>query len=449
MKFNSIWSQRKSFHMNLQDLIRKKRDKGTFSTHEIKDLVQYAQDPKTPDYQISALLMAIYLNGMTADETSDLTMAMAQGGQMIDLSHIEGVKVDKHSTGGVGDKTTLIVAPWVASLGIPIAKFSGKGLGHTGGTLDKLSVFEGFDYALSANTFVQNIVRHSIAISGQTAEIVPADRRMYALRDLTATVDSIPLIASSIMSKKIASGAEKIVLDVKVGSGASINNMHEALALSQQMVDIGHNLGRETVAIITDMNTPLGAYIGNALEVYEAIEVLQGRGDERLCDLCLEIARNMVQLAKKEWSTDKVTKSLTDQIQNGAAFEKLKELVSAQQGDMETLRKPESLLEAEYQLTVYGQESGILHNVDARIVGLSSMIAGAGRKKKEDAIDLTAGVILQEKIGSEVQKGDILAIIQGQKLEQVKEGQAVLKNAFSIDASDYTPTPLIHRIIRH
>lgn len=435
--------------MNFQELIRKKRDKGSFSTGEIHDLVKYAQDTSTPDYQISALLMAIYLNGMTPRETSDLTLAMAAGGQMIDLEDIDAIKVDKHSTGGVGDKTTLIVAPWVASLGIPIAKFSGKGLGHTGGTLDKLSVFTGFDYTLSAHSFVQNVLHHGMAISGQTAEIVPADRRMYALRDLTATVDSIPLIASSIMSKKIASGADKIVLDVKVGSGASIGNMSDAEELGKQMVSIGHDLDKETRAIITDMNTPLGAYVGNALEVYEAIELLRGDGDERLHKLCLEIARNMVQLAKREWSDDIVIKLLNQQLENGAAFEKLREMVGAQRGDTTPFMNSESLLSAEHQLTVQAKAEGILQSIDARTVGVSSMIAGAGRMKKEDPIDLTAGVILKKTPGSQVGKGDTLAIIQGQHLEKVKQGQATLKDAFSIDAGEYTPTPLIHRIIQH
>ena len=435
--------------MSLQNLIKRKRDKESFSTREIYDLVDYVQDTDTPDYQISALLMAIYLNGMTARETSDLTLAMAEGGQMIELGNINGIKIDKHSTGGVGDKTTLIVAPWVAALGIPVAKFSGKGLGHTGGTLDKLSVFEGFDYTLSADRFIQNVRQHGIAISGQTAEIVPADRRMYALRDLTATVDSIPLIASSIMSKKIASGAEKIVLDVKVGTGASIKNLEDALVLSQQMVSIGHNLGRETIAIVTDMNTPLGTCVGNALEVYEAIEVLKGGGDERLRTLCLEIARNMVQLAKNTWSSDKVRQALEDQIRNGAAFEKLKQLVTAQQGDTRILTNAEDLLRAEHQLMVNAKTEGILHGIDARTVGVSSMIAGAGRKKKEDVIDLTAGVILHKTPGSQVQKGDTLAIIQGQNMEMVRQGKAILEDAFSIDVSPYTPTPLIHQVIRH
>lgn len=435
--------------MNLQELIKRKRDKGSFSTHEIYDLVQYVQDRETPDYQISALLMAIYLNGMTAQETSDLTLAMAEGGQMIDLRNIKGIKVDKHSTGGVGDKTTLIVAPWVASLGIPIAKFSGRGLGHTGGTLDKLSVFTGFNCTLSADTFIQNVQQYGIAISGQTAEIVPADRRMYALRDLTATVDSIPLIASSIMSKKIASGAEKIVLDVKVGSGASIHHMEDALALSQQMVSIGHNLGRETIAVVTDMNTPLGAYIGNALEIYEAIEILKGMGDERLRTLSLEIASNMVQLAKDSWSSDKIQRALMDQIQNGAALQKLKEMIKAQQGDSGIFMDTESLLRAEHKLTVKARTDGTLHGIDARTVGVSSMIAGAGRKKKEDTIDLTAGVTLHKSPGSKVRTGDPLATIQGQNLEKVKQGLLVLEDAFTLSSNDYTPTPLIHHIIRH
>ena len=308
--------------MDMLELIAKKRDGGKFTKSEIIDLVSLVQDPYIPDYQIAALLMAVYLKGLTPTETSDLTLAMARGGRIMDLSSIQGIKVDKHSTGGVGDKTTLVVAPLVASLDIPIAKFSGHGLGHTGGTLDKLSVFEGFSSNLTPQEFENLVRQQGLAISGQTEDIVPADKRLYALRDLTATVESQPLIASSIMSKKIASGADKIVLDVKVGSGANIKTLAEAKSLSMQMVSIGHQLNIETVAVISDMDNPLGMYIGNALEAYEAIQILQGQGNERFRSLCLYIAMKMVGLAIPVWAEDTIKEKLLAQLESGAAFGK-------------------------------------------------------------------------------------------------------------------------------
>lgn len=397
--------------MHMLDLIDKKKKGKRLSKEEIYYIVQGYTEGEIPDYQISALLMAIYFQGMDAEETRMLTMAMVESGDQIDLSAIEGVKVDKHSTGGVGDKVSLVVIPLVASLGIPVAKMSGRGLGHTGGTIDKLESIEGFDISLSMEKFMENVNTYKMAIVGQTGDLTPADKKLYALRDVTATVDSIPLIASSIMSKKIASGSDAIVLDVKVGNGAFMKTLDDARALAKAMVSIGRGLGRETVAVLTNMNEPLGKEVGNANEVREAIKTLKGEGMQDLVNVSVTIAGHMAVLGGAFDAIEDAEKAIRENMKNGKALEMLKMLVKIQGGNVSQIENPDLLPTAKISVPVIAKKKGFVHEIKAEEIGTSAMLLGAGRETKEDVIDYAAGITLQKKVGDEVNEGDVLCTL--------------------------------------
>ncbi len=397
--------------MHMLDLIDKKKKGKRLSKEEIYYIVQGYTEGEIPDYQISALLMAIYFQGMDAEETRMLTMAMVESGDQIDLSAIEGVKVDKHSTGGVGDKVSLVVIPLVASLGIPVAKMSGRGLGHTGGTIDKLESIEGFDISLSMEKFMENVNTYKMAIVGQTGDLTPADKKLYALRDVTATVDSIPLIASSIMSKKIASGSDAIVLDVKVGNGAFMKTLDDARALAKAMVSIGRGLGRETVAVLTNMNEPLGKEVGNANEVREAIKTLKGEGMQDLVNVSVTIAGHMAVLGGAFDAIEDAEKAIRENMKNGKALEMLKTLVKIQGGNVSQIENPDLLPSAKISVPVIAKKKGFVHEIKAEEIGTSAMLLGAGRETKEDVIDYAAGITLQKKVGDEVNEGDVLCTL--------------------------------------
>ncbi len=396
--------------MRMYDIIKKKRDGGELSKAEIDFFIKGYVDGSIPDYQASALCMAIFYSGMTEEETAQLTLAMAHSGDTVDLSRFGKDTADKHSTGGVGDKTTLIVAPIAASLGCIMAKMSGRGLGHTGGTIDKLESIGGFNTALSPEEFFNTVEKTGLAVVGQTGNLTPADKKLYALRDVTATVDSIPLIASSIMSKKLAAGAHTIVLDVKCGSGAFMKTPEDAKALALEMVKIGNNCGRNTSAVITNMDTPLGNNIGNALEVKEAIDVLKGNGPDDLRKVCLGLATQIVALSKgiDKKEAEKLTENA---LLSGKAFEKFKEWISAQGGNSQWIENPALFPEATHEKDIIADRDGFISQMDAEIIGTASVILGAGRETKDDTIDMSAGIILRKKTGDEIKKGDILATL--------------------------------------
>ncbi|MGS4870633.1 pyrimidine-nucleoside phosphorylase [Streptococcus sp. Z556] len=388
--------------MRAVDLIQKKRDGQELSSSEIKWLVEGYVAGTVPDYQMSAFAMAIYFKGMTTREISDLTMNMVKTGQEFDLSAIEGIKVDKHSTGGVGDKVTLILAPLVASFGVPVAKMSGRGLGHTGGTLDKLEAIKGYQVERSQEDFIKQVQDIGVSVIGQSDQLVKADKLLYALRDVTATVDTIPLIASSVMSKKIAAGADAILLDVTVGEGAFMKTVEEARELAQTMVDLGKAVGRKTVAVITDMSQPLGRAIGNRLEILEAIEILQGKGREDISHFICELAQIMLSLADVEKTVEEVRQHL----ENGQALAKFEEMVAAQGGDLEDLYRPVNVA---HVVDIPAQESGVISALPAMDFGLYAMRLGAGRAVKTDALDYETGIVFEKKVGDPVQKGEIVA----------------------------------------
>ncbi len=431
--------------MRMVDLIAKKRDGNELTTEEIRYIVEGYTKGEIPDYQISALAMAIYFRDMSERERADLTMAMVDSGETVDLSAIEGIKVDKHSTGGVGDTTTLILAPLVASLDIPVAKMSGRGLGHTGGTIDKLESIAGFSVELGKEEFVDKVNRHKIAIIGQTANLTPADKKLYALRDVTATVDSIPLIASSVMSKKIAGGSDAIVLDVKTGAGAFMKTLEEARALARAMVSIGNRLGRRTTAVISDMNQPLGYAVGNALEVREAIETLQGRGPKDLEELCLVLGGQMVVLSGKADSTEEAEEMLKNALRSGQALDKFREWIASQGGDPAVADDPDRLPRAAYQIEVPARDAGVVAEIVADEIGLAAMMLGAGRATKDSEIDLAVGLTLHKKIGDPVEKGEPLATIHANR-ESV---DAIIERVrASIRVADRAEKPsLIHDVI--
>lgn len=397
--------------MRMVDLIAEKRDGHELSTEEINFIINGYTDGSIPDYQISALTMAIYFKGMTEKERADLTMAMVESGDQIDLSQIEGIKVDKHSTGGVGDTTTLVLGPLVAAVGVPVAKMSGRGLGHTGGTIDKLESVKGFHVEIENNEFIELVNKNKIAVIGQSGNLTPADKKLYALRDVTATVDSIPLIASSIMSKKIAAGADAIVLDVKTGAGAFMKTLDDSRELAKAMVRIGNNVGRRTMAVISDMSQPLGFAIGNALEVKEAIDTLKGEGPEDLTELCLTLGSHMVYLAEKAGSLEEARRMLENVINDGTALEKLKVFLSSQGGEAQVVDKPSKLPQAQYTFELEAKEDGYVAEIVADEVGTAAMLLGAGRATKESVIDLAVGLVLRKKIGDQVKKGDSLVTI--------------------------------------
>lgn len=388
--------------MRAVDLIQKKRDGQELSSSEIKWLVEGYVAGTVPDYQMSAFAMAVYFKGMTTREISDLTMNMVKTGQEFDLSAIEGIKVDKHSTGGVGDKVTLILAPLVASFGVPVAKMSGRGLGHTGGTLDKLEAIKGYQVERSQEDFIKQVQDIGVSVIGQSDQLVKADKLLYALRDVTATVDTIPLIASSVMSKKIAAGADAILLDVTVGEGAFMKTVEEARELAQTMVNLGKAVGRKTVAVITDMSQPLGRAIGNRLEILEAIEILQGKGREDISHFICELAQIMLSLADVEKTVEEVRQHL----ENGQALAKFEEMVAAQGGDLEDLYRPVNVA---HVVDIPAQETGVISALPAMDFGLYAMRLGAGRAVKSDDLDYETGIVFEKKVGDSVQKGEIVA----------------------------------------
>ena len=388
--------------MRAVDLIQKKRDGQELSSSEIKWLVEGYVAGTVPDYQMSAFAMAVYFKGMTTREISDLTMNMVKTGQEFDLSAIEGIKVDKHSTGGVGDKVTLILAPLVASFGVPVAKMSGRGLGHTGGTIDKLESIKGYQVERSQEDFIRQVQDIGVSVIGQSDQLVKADKLLYALRDVTATVDTIPLIASSVMSKKIAAGADAILLDVTVGEGAFMKTVDEARELAQTMVDLGKAVGRKTVAVITDMSQPLGRAIGNRLEILEAIEILQGKGREDISHFICELAQIMLGLADVE----KTIKEIRQHLENGQALAKFEEMVAAQGGDLEDLYRP---VKVAHVVEIPAQDTGVISALPAMEFGLYAMRLGAGRAVKTDDLDYETGIVFEKKVGDSVQKGEIVA----------------------------------------
>lgn len=432
--------------MRMVDLIAKKRDGKALTKEEIEWIVRGYTNGDIPDYQMSALAMAIYFRGMTEEETAALTMAMVHSGEMLDLSSIRGVKVDKHSTGGVGDTTTLVLGPLVASVGVPVAKMSGRGLGHTGGTIDKFESVPGFHVEISKDEFIRLVNENGIAIIGQTGDLTPADKKLYALRDVTATVNSIPLIASSIMSKKIAAGADAIVLDVKTGAGAFMKKLDEARRLARVMVDIGKRVGRRTMAVISDMSQPLGYAVGNALEVKEAIETLKGNGPHDLTELCLTLGSHMVYLAEKAPSLDEARRLLEEAIRSGAAIAAFKTFLAAQGGDASVVDDLDKLPKAAYTSTVTAAADGYVAEMAADDIGTAAMWLGAGRAKKEDVIDLAVGIVLHKKIGDRVQKGEALATIHSNRPD-VLDVKEKIEAAIRLSPQPVARPPLIYETI--
>lgn len=431
--------------MRMVDLIEKKRDGNELSKEEIEYIVTNYTNGKIPDYQVSALLMAIFYQDMTNEEITNLTLAIANSGDVIDLSSLEGIKVDKHSTGGVGDTTTLILAPLVASVGVTVAKMSGRGLGYTGGTLDKLEAIPGFQIDLSDEAFVRIVNESKVAVIGQSGNLAPADKKLYALRDVTATVDSLPLIASSIMSKKIAAGADAIVLDVTTGDGAFMKNIEDARRLAKTMTSIGKLANRETVAVISDMSEPLGEAIGNSLEVVEAIETLQGNGPEDLVEMCYALGSQMVVLAGKAKTIDEARTLLQEALESGKALAKFKEMIQNQGGDPTIVEKPERILTARYTMELPAKQSGVVSKIVANELGIAAMMLGAGRKTKEDDIDHAVGLKLHKKIGDTVTKGESLLTIYSND-EEISSVIELLYKNIEIGESAMKPT-LIHDII--
>ena len=432
--------------MRMVDLIQKKKLNKELTKEEINWIIENYTEKIIPDYQMSSFLMAVVFNGMTKNERSALTTAIVASGDTIDLSSIEGIKVDKHSTGGVGDKTSLILGPLVASMGVPVAKMSGRGLGYTGGTLDKLESINGMKIEIEMPDFIKQVNEIKLSIIGQSMDLAPADKYLYALRDVTATVDSIPLIASSIMSKKIAAGADAIVLDVKFGAGAFMKTLEDARELAQAMVEIGHDAGRETVAFLTDMNQPLGLSIGNALEVKEAIETLKGKGPKDLEELVLQLASQMVVLAKKANTLEEAYAALQIQLKSGKALEKLKEFVKMQGGDVEQINHPDSLPTAKKIIPVKAIKAGYIKEIDALSIGIAAMNLGAGRATKEDAIDMAVGIVLNKKVADKVEEGDTLAYIHVNDQDYV-EALEQITEAYRTQSSPVGAPTLIYDVI--
>lgn len=432
--------------MRAVDLIEKKKHGEALTKEEIDFLIEGYTKGAIPDYQMSSFLMAVYFKGMNKLEISNLTMAMVNSGDKVDLSKIKGIKVDKHSSGGVGDKISLIVIPLVASAGVPVAKLSGRGLGHTGGTIDKLESIKGFKTSLSMDEFINNVNTYKMAIIGQTANLTPADKKLYALRDVTATVDSIPLIASSIMSKKIASGADCIVLDVKTGSGAFMKTVDDASTLAETMVEIGKSLNRKTVAVVSDMSQPLGHEVGNANEVCEAIRVLKGMGAEDETTVALTIASIMTVLGGAYKTRSEAHEALTQKIKSGEALNKFKELIKIQGGNPEVVDNTELLPKAKYNIPITAEGSGYVTAIEAEQIGLSAMMLGAGRKKKDDIIDFAAGITLEKKVGDSVNKGENLCILHTNLID-TSDAIKMVKNAYTIGDEKPEKIEYIHKII--
>ena len=433
--------------MNMYELIVKKKRGGELAKGEIDWMIREYTAGRIPDYQMSAMMMAVCFVGMSAEETKDLTLAMAHSGDMLDLSAIRGIKVDKHSTGGVGDKTTLVLAPLVASLGVPVAKMSGRGLGHTGGTIDKLESFTGFHTDLTPEQFIRNVNTIHIAVAGQTANLAPADKKLYALRDVTGTVDQMSLIASSIMSKKLASGADGIVLDVKTGDGAFMKSLDDARALAEEMVSIGKLAGKDVSAVISDMDQPLGSAVGNALEVKEAIRTLKGQGPEDLEQLVLVLGSIMTVKAGRAENTEEAERLLRDSLESGRAFEVFKAFIRAQGGDPEEAEHPELLPSAAYQEAVCAERDGFVSDIRTEEIGRICLLLGGGRETKESAIDLSVGLVLCKKKGDAVKKGEPLAVIHASDPGKLSEAKKRLLEAYEFTSQKPEAAPLIKDII--
>ncbi|MEH7510387.1 pyrimidine-nucleoside phosphorylase [Priestia megaterium] len=432
--------------MRMVDLIEKKRNGHELNKAEIDFIIEGYTKGDLPDYQLSAFAMAIYFQGMTQEERVNLTQAMVESGDQIDLSKIEGIKVDKHSTGGVGDTTTLVLGPLVAAVDVPVAKMSGRGLGHTGGTIDKLEAVPGFHVEITNEEFIRLVNTNKIAVIGQSGDLTPADKKLYALRDVTATVDSIPLIASSIMSKKIAAGADAICLDVKTGNGAFMKKLEDAEELAKAMVEIGKGVGRNTKAIISDMSQPLGFAVGNALEVKEAIDTLKGEGPKDLTELCLTLGSHMVVLAEKASSLDEARTMLQEVIKNGKALESFKTFLSAQGGDASVADDPSKLPDAAHKIEVPAKEDGYISEIVAEKIGVAAMKLGAGRATKESEIDLAVGIMLNKKVGDSVKKGDSLVTIHSNS-EDVQEVMDIVYDSYSTVAEKVEAPTLIYKEI--
>lgn len=429
--------------MRMYDIIAKKRDNKVLAEEEIEFFINGYVDGSIPDYQASALLMAIYFNGMTDEETAILTKCMVKSGDVIDLSPVAGIKVDKHSTGGVGDKTTLIISSIVAACGVPVAKMSGRGLGHTGGTIDKMESIPGMKTAFSQEEFFEIVRNVGVSVIGQTGNLVPADKKLYALRDVTGTVESIPLIASSIMSKKIAAGSDCILLDVKTGSGAFMKTAEDAVKLAQAMVAIGSNMGRKTIALITDMDRPLGYAIGNSVEIMEVCDVLKGTGPKDLTGISIELAAHMLYLAEKG-SVEECYAMAKEALENGSAFEKLKEMVAAQGGDVAVLEDCSKFPKAKVVKQILASHEGYISSIDAEQCGKASMILGAGRETKESDIDFSAGIVLHKKVGDYVQRADVIATLYSSLEEKCINGAKILGGAIRVSAKKPNDLPLIY-----
>ena len=433
--------------MNMEEIIRRKRDGEELTPEEIRWFVQGYTAGEIPDYQASALLMAIYFQKLSKEETFVLTEAMRVSGDVVDLSAIPGTKVDKHSTGGVGDKTTLIVAPIAAACGVPVAKMSGRGLGFTGGTIDKLEAIPGFQTTLEPDAFMDQVRDIGIAVIGQSGHITPADKKLYALRDVTGTVDNMSLIASSIMSKKLAAGSDAIVLDVKCGSGAFMKTVEDARTLGSLMCEIGNSAGRRTIAMITDMSQPLGLAVGNALEVREAIEILHGQGPDDIRDLSLRLAGAMIYLGGRAKTFDEGFRMAETALYSGAALEKLRTLIARQGGDPAVVDQPELLALSKIQTEIYAEKSGYVHSIDAEAVGLASQHAGAGRAVKEDAIDPCAGILLAHKVADHVNKGDLLATVFASSRKKADSAAAEARRAFVVEHAKVEAPVLLHDVL--
>lgn len=434
--------------MRMYDLILKKKQGKELNTEEINWMIKEFTEGRIPDYQMSAMTMAICFQGMDKRETFDLTMAMRDSGDVLDLSRIDGIKVDKHSTGGVGDKVSLVLTPIVASLGVPVAKMSGRGLGHTGGTIDKLESFSGFSTEISEEKFIDSVNSIGIAIAGQTANLAPADKKLYALRDVTATVDQMSLIASSIMSKKLASGADAIVLDVKTGNGAFMQKEEDAIALAKAMVDIGNRAGKQTVAVITDMDEPLGNAVGNALEIKEVIDALHGDGPEDLMEVVYALGTQMLLLAKRAEDEEIARNLITESIQERKALKKFAEFIENQGGNREEILHPDMLPKARYVIPVLAEEEGCIERILAQDIGIACMTLGGGRENKESTIDHGVGIILTKKISDTVKKGETLALIHANSKEKAVLASGLVKNAYRIAKEPAKKAPMVKCIIR-
>jgi len=433
--------------MRVYDIIAKKRDGYCLTSKEIEIIIRGYVDGTIPDYQVAAWAMAVFFQGMDKEEIITLTHEMVISGDTIDLSAIEGIKVDKHSTGGVGDTTTLVLGPIVAAGGIPVAKMSGRGLGHTGGTIDKLESIPGFHVELTNEQFIKQVNEIKLAVIGQTGNLVPADKKLYGLRDVTATVNSIPLIASSIMSKKIAAGADSIILDVKTGNGAFLKEVKEAVELAEIMVNIGKNFNRDTIAIISNMNQPLGWAVGNSLEVREAIMTLRGEGPEDLTRLCLELAAHMFVLGKKTSEFNEGLALAEEMLYGGQALTKFAEFIKAQGGDAAVIDNLEKLPLANHKLKITSLHSGYIESIETQEIGRAAMLLGAGRGKKEDVIDLGVGIMIHKKIGDKVIKNDILAEVYYNEDKKVQEAVNLIQNAYSSNTERIEKPPLILKTI--